>query len=78
MGVLRSGGQPQQILACLLCGLRVGCCTAGWALGGSQLACLAYPHTPPCPLCSEKDAAALIREIVSVVAHCHSLGVMHR
>ncbi|GAB4824128.1 hypothetical protein N2152v2_011174 [Parachlorella kessleri] len=27
---------------------------------------------------SEKDAAALIRTMVSVVAHCHSLGVMHR
>ena len=27
---------------------------------------------------SEKDAAALIRTIVSVVAHCHSMGVMHR
>lgn len=26
----------------------------------------------------EKDAAALIRTIVSVVAHCHSLGVIHR
>ena len=28
--------------------------------------------------CREKDAAALIRTIVSVVAHCHSLGVIHR
>lgn len=27
---------------------------------------------------SEKDAAALIRTIVSVVAHCHNLGVIHR
>lgn len=27
---------------------------------------------------SEKDAAALIRDIVRVVAHCHSMGVMHR
>lgn len=27
---------------------------------------------------SEKDAAELIRTIVSVVAHCHSLGVIHR
>ena len=28
--------------------------------------------------CREKDAAAMVRTIVSVVAHCHSLGVMHR
>ncbi|KAK9917210.1 hypothetical protein WJX75_001895 [Coccomyxa subellipsoidea] len=27
---------------------------------------------------TEKDAATLIRTIVSVVAHCHSLGVIHR
>lgn len=27
---------------------------------------------------SEKSAAAIVRTIVSVVAHCHSLGVMHR
>ncbi len=27
---------------------------------------------------SEKDAATLIRTVVSVVAHCHNLGVMHR
>jgi calcium-dependent protein kinase len=27
---------------------------------------------------SEKDAAGLMRTIVSVVAHCHSLGVIHR
>lgn len=27
---------------------------------------------------SERDAAALIRDIVRVVAHCHSMGVMHR
>lgn len=27
---------------------------------------------------SESDAAALIRDIVKVVAHCHNLGVMHR
>jgi calcium-dependent protein kinase len=27
---------------------------------------------------SEKDAADLIRTIVSVVAHCHSMGVIHR
>ncbi|KAK9805672.1 hypothetical protein WJX72_011131 [[Myrmecia] bisecta] len=27
---------------------------------------------------SEKDAATMIRTIVSVVAHCHSLGVIHR
>ena len=27
---------------------------------------------------SEKDAAALIRDIVRVVAHCHSMGVIHR
>jgi hypothetical protein len=27
---------------------------------------------------SEKDAATLMRTIVSVVAHCHSLGVIHR
>ncbi|BDA50363.1 Calcium-dependent protein kinase 34 [Coccomyxa sp. Obi] len=27
---------------------------------------------------TEKDAAGLIRTIVSVVAHCHSLGVIHR
>ena len=27
---------------------------------------------------SEHDAAALIRDIVSVVAHCHNLGVIHR
>jgi calcium-dependent protein kinase len=27
---------------------------------------------------SEKDAAALVRDIVRVVAHCHSMGVMHR
>lgn len=27
---------------------------------------------------SEKDAATLIRTIVSVVAHCHSMSVMHR
>lgn len=27
---------------------------------------------------SEKDAAALIRTIVSVVAHCHNMGVIHR
>lgn len=27
---------------------------------------------------SEKDAAALCRSIVSVVAHCHSMGVIHR
>jgi serine/threonine protein kinase len=27
---------------------------------------------------SEKDAAALIRTIVGVVAHCHNMGVMHR
>lgn len=27
---------------------------------------------------SEKDAANLCRTIVSVVAHCHSMGVMHR
>lgn len=28
--------------------------------------------------CREKDAAALVRTIVSVVAHCHLLGVVHR
>lgn len=28
--------------------------------------------------CSEKDAAELVRTIVKVVAHCHSLGVIHR
>ena len=28
--------------------------------------------------CREKDAAQLIRTIVSVVAHCHHLGVIHR
>ena len=27
---------------------------------------------------TEKDAAALIRTIVSVVAHCHNMGVIHR
>lgn len=27
---------------------------------------------------SEKDAAALMRTIVSVVAHCHDMGVIHR
>ena len=27
---------------------------------------------------SEKDAATLIRTIVSVVAHCHTMGVIHR
>ena len=27
---------------------------------------------------SEKDAADLIRTIVSVVAHCHNMGVIHR
>ena len=27
---------------------------------------------------SEKDAATMIRTIVSVVAHCHNMGVMHR
>lgn len=27
---------------------------------------------------SEKDAAQLIRDIVRVVAHCHSMGVIHR
>ena len=27
---------------------------------------------------SERDAAELIRTIVSVVAHCHNMGVMHR
>ena len=27
---------------------------------------------------SEKDAAALIRDIVRVVAHCHHMGVIHR
>ncbi|KAL4447969.1 hypothetical protein ABPG75_005188 [Micractinium tetrahymenae] len=27
---------------------------------------------------SERDAAALIRDMVRVVAHCHSMGVMHR
>lgn len=27
---------------------------------------------------SEKDAAALVRDIVRVVAHCHSMGVIHR
>lgn len=27
---------------------------------------------------SEKDAAALVRTMVSVVAHCHHMGVMHR
>lgn len=27
---------------------------------------------------SEKDAAALIRIIVGVVAHCHNMGVIHR
>ena len=27
---------------------------------------------------SEKDAAELVRTIVKVVAHCHSLGVIHR
>ena len=31
---------------------------------------------PAC--CREKDAAQLIRTIVSVVAHCHHLGVIHR
>ena len=31
---------------------------------------------PAC--CREKDAAHLIRTIVSVVAHCHHLGVIHR
>ena len=30
------------------------------------------------PVCREKTAAAMIRTIVQVVAHCHSLGVMHR
>jgi len=30
------------------------------------------------PRGSEKDAAQLIRTIVSVVAHCHHLGVIHR
>lgn len=27
---------------------------------------------------SEKDAAALIRDMVRVVAHCHHMGVIHR
>ncbi len=27
---------------------------------------------------TEKDAAALIRTIVGVVAHCHNMGVIHR
>ncbi|EFN57613.1 hypothetical protein CHLNCDRAFT_30247 [Chlorella variabilis] len=27
---------------------------------------------------SEKDASTLVRDIVKVVAHCHSMGVMHR
>eukprot|EP00967_Tisochrysis_lutea_P044532 scaffold54059_cov19-Tisochrysis_lutea.AAC.7 len=27
---------------------------------------------------SERDAAELIRTIVSVVAHCHNMGVIHR
>lgn len=27
---------------------------------------------------SEKDAATLMRTIVSVVAHCHDMGVIHR
>jgi hypothetical protein len=27
---------------------------------------------------SEKDAAALMKQIISVVAHCHSMGVIHR
>lgn len=27
---------------------------------------------------SERDAAKLIRTIVSVVAHCHNMGVIHR
>lgn len=27
---------------------------------------------------SERDAAQLIRTIVSVVAHCHNMGVIHR
>jgi calcium-dependent protein kinase len=27
---------------------------------------------------TEKDAAALIRTIVGVVAHCHAMGVIHR
>ena len=30
------------------------------------------------PCCSEKDAAFVIRTIVKVVGHCHSLSVMHR
>jgi hypothetical protein len=28
--------------------------------------------------CSEADAAEMCRNIVMVVAHCHSLGVVHR
>ena len=29
-------------------------------------------------MCREKTAAYMIRTIVKVVAHCHSLGVIHR
>ena len=35
-------------------------------------------HTEHDASCREKDAAALVRTIVSVVAHCHLLGVVHR
>ena len=45
-----------------------------------------YTSLPPVDLaadiaacaCSEKDAAQMVRTMLKVVAHCHSLGVIHR
>ena len=46
-----------------------------WLMGPQHpLIMLSITHAA----CREKDAAALVRTIVSVVAHCHLLGVVHR
>ena len=34
-----------------------------------------HPISPPC---SERDAARIMRAVVSVIEYCHSMGVCHR
>ncbi len=49
-----------------------------WLQSRLRPGCAVTECAAPRPRGSEKDAAQLIRTIVSVVAHCHHLGVIHR